>query len=87
MDLIDALSQKPLSKEEIAMKFASGDKSAFPSALQLVASDPNTYNITNFTKFLKSMTGISKSRKRYYGRIKKQSTRIIRNDRRSKKLK
>ncbi len=88
MDLINVLSAKPSSREEIAMKFARGDtNSAIPEALQLIASDPKTYNITNFTKFLKSMTGIGGSRKRYYGRIKKRSMRKIRNNRGSKKLK
>ncbi len=87
MDILNILSSKPSSPENIAMKFASGDtSSAIPEALQLVASDPNKYNITTLTKFLKSMTGIGGSRKRHYGKIKKRSMRIIRNNRRSKKL-
>lgn len=88
MDLIEALSAKPSSPEKIAMDVAGGKMDlVIPETLQLIASDPKKYNITSLTKFLKSMTGMGGSHKRSYGRIKKRSTRKIRNDRRSKKLK
>ena len=87
-DLIDVISAKPSSPEKIAMDAAGGHMDiVIPETLQLIASDPKKYNITSLTKFLKSMTGMGGSRKRSYGRIKKRSTRKIRNDRRSKKLK